>query len=373
MTPALRRVRAVVTAFTLLEMLVSLSVLGLLIALFAGLIQHTNTIWTRTTGKVEQFRSARDGFETMTTRFAQATLNVHWDYDNQTSPTKYERNSDLRFISGPVDELLGTAPAGRQWLTGAAFFQAPFGETLDPTPRGFESLLCTWGYFLEYGDDLQNRPDFVTTTIQPPRYRYRLMELRQAAEQNTIFNFTSGFDGSGMAQSRSYRGRQWFRDAVNATNPPVHALAENVIALIITPRLSQADEAKVAQSSAGPDFSPLAPNYLYDTAPAALGTTDSRYQDGRLNPTNQLPPLLQVTMVTIDEASALRMDLRADTTDPFGVAGGFRKTADFSRDLLQTGDPESLENRLIARSLHYRIFTTNVQIRGAKWSRVQTN
>jgi uncharacterized protein (TIGR02599 family) len=95
------------------------------------------------------------------------------------------------------------------------------------------------------------------------------------------------------------------------------------------------------------------------------------YTDGRLNPKAQLPPVLQVTMVAIDETSALRLNLSAKQPDPFGLKKKFQNTADYSRDLFQSADSKSLESTLIARQANYRIFNTNVIIRGARWSREQ--
>jgi len=146
-----------------------------------------------------------------------------------------------------------------------------------------------------------------------------------------------------------------------------------VIALIITPRLAQPDEAEVKAGDTRADASPLAPDYVYDTSPVLGGAPDSRYRDARLNPIHQLPPLLQVTMVAIDEMSADRLDFYAGTRDPFGINRRFRRSADFTRDLALAGDASSLENTLVDMKVNYRIFTTNVVIRGAKWSREQTN
>jgi uncharacterized protein (TIGR02599 family) len=359
--------------FTLLELLVSMGALTLLVVVFAGLVQQTSGVWRRTTGKVEQFRGSRDAFEAMTTRLAQATLNTRWDNDNPSAPTRYERSSDLRFISGPASDLLGEPPEGRARPTHAVFFQAPLGVTDVSTAEGFENLLCTWGYYVEFADDLGGRPSFVTAEIAAPRYRSRLMELRQPAEQNTIYQYTSGLDSFGRPLGRSYRGKEWFRDPVNSANAPAQILAENVIALLLTPRLSLADETEITGRTGAQDASPLAPGYLYDSAPPAVGTTDARYRDGRLNPVHQLPPLLQVTMVTIDEASAVRLNFSRGTPDFFGLAAHFRQSADYSQELLRSGAADSLENRLIAQHINYRIFTTNVQLRGSKWSRTQTD
>ena len=352
--------------FTLMEILVALGILALLTVLFAGVVHQTSDVWRRTTAKTEQFREARAAFESMTTRLAQATLNTYLDYDNATNPRRYERRSELRFISGPADDLLGTPSEGRSHPTHAVFFQAPLGVTELARYRGYENLLCAWGYYLELSDDTALRPDFITTQLAPPRFRSRLMELWEPAERNPIYGFTSG------AAGRTYAGREWFRGIFATTHPPVHVLAENIVALIITPRLAAADEAAVKSGGDNADYSPLAPNFLYDSAPAATAG-DSRYSDGRLNPIHQLPPLLEVTMVAVDELSAQRLGRAWESPDPFEIASYFRDTRRTGQELHREGSSDSLESRLIAQHVNYRLFTTNVVIRGAKWSRTQTD
>jgi hypothetical protein len=76
-------------------------------------------------------------------------------------------------------------------------------------------------------------------------------------------------------------------------------------------------------------------------------------------------------MLACDELGASRLGYSETSTDPLNVASRFQRSADFTRDLLIAGGGDSLESMLIARRANYRIFTTNVVIRGAKWSREQ--
>jgi uncharacterized protein (TIGR02599 family) len=369
-------------AFTLVEMLVSTAIVALLVVMLAGILQQTSTVWSRTTGKIEQFREARGAFENMTLRISQATLNTYWDYQYvgagpARTPQRYMRRSELRFISGPVDQLIDPNPTNRRRLTHATFFQAPLGVVENVKYKGFENLLCTWGYFVEVGGDLDYRPRFLDEELAPQKHRSRLIETWVAAERNLIYRHTSGVQGS-IVRAITYSGKDWFRDPLNLSAPPVHVLAENILALVLTPRLAPEDEEEVLGTSGRrTDLSPLAPNYLYDTSPVGgANPADSRHSDGRLNPVAQLPPVIQVTMVAIDEASALRSGPSALDQDPFLLADRFKRSADYSKDLLRSDDSasgDSLEDRLIEARANYRIFTTNVIIRGSKWSREQTN
>lgn len=365
--------------FSLVEILVSMSILTMLAVLMAGIVKQTSTIWSSTHNKIDQFRAARDGFESMTQRVSQSTLNTYLDYprDSNGNPVltsaSYIRQSELRFISGPGLTDGYANPA----YTHAIFFQAPIGMTDDqPNYGGLQNLLNTWGYFIEYSDDSKARPPFLNT---PVKSRFRLMEFMQSAEDMSLYAHTSGTTGY-----IGYTGHEWYMDALENTAPPVHVIADNVIALVILPRLSPND-----LDNGGNPFasSALAPNYLYDTSgigAAANGGGNA----AALNSKNQLPPIVQITMVAIDEPSAIRMrpqvlaDLQDRLHSTSGVfCGNAPNNAENLGKYLQrdaTNYPDvaqdpSIEAFLINNKINYWIFTTNVSIKGAKWSREQAN
>jgi uncharacterized protein (TIGR02599 family) len=405
-------------AFTLVEVLVSTAVVALLTVLMVSLASETTRTLSFTTAKSEQFRAARDGFESMTQRLSQATLNTYWDYEFSgtgpaPTPNRYNRRSELRFVSAPVDTegFLGqpAEPTSKR-LTHAVFFTAPMGYTevqgTDATSqsfKGLENLLNVVGYYVEFGNDLPYRPSFLEAELAPMRWRFRLLMFMPPTEEMRIYNFTSGWINPALAQKRSrsadYRGMDWFSLQANQADPPVRVVAENIIALILTPRLSKQEEKSFAQVSDNPDESPLAPDYVYDSSPRGVSGTgrplipvgDDRYKDGRLNPVAQLPPVMQVTMIAIDETSALKLQLGEGDEDKFGLGPGsqkFRAAKDYSKDLrldpneaygkpnTQTGESADedgpLENTLVGARVAYRVFTTNIAMRGSKWSRALT-
>ncbi len=332
--------------FTLIEVLVATTVLVVIMGILLGITSQVSDTWRRTTGEIEQFREARDGFESMTRRLRQATLNTFWDYNSVTAPTNYVRQSELRFISGPASALVS---GGGDLVTQAVFFQAPLGMVVDaPDAEGLEELLNTWGYFVEFGDDLASRPSIITTAISPPQYRYRLYEFMEPANELSIYTHTSGVTGA-VPNNLTYNGRQWFDDAMArpAATRPARPLANNIIALVILPKLSAQED---------PTESRLAPNYLYDS------TVENA--DPQINPKNQLPPVLQVTMVAIDEVSAKR--LASGSTPPdFGLGSLFRSASAYESDLA------TLEATLNQKKVSYRVFTSAIAIQGAKWSTEQ--
>ena len=342
--------------FTLVEVLVASAILVAMLGFLLVVMDQTARIWSGTSAKVEQFREARTGFERVTTRLSQATLNTYWDYDSPTNPTRYERRSELRFIAGSAATLLGNSGSAAR-VTHAIFFNAPLGITGSTNYEGLANALNTFGYFTELADDTGQRPPFITTAMIPLRWRFRLMEFSQPTEKFNLYQFTSGTPTAPNLAS-TYTGTDWFKTDVNNSAVLKRVITENVIALIITPRLAKADEA--LQSPSNATHSPLAPNYSYDST----GTN----ANPQLNPKNQLPPVVQLTMVAIDDRSAEKLDLTGVAqADVFKMATLFTDTRNLTTDLA------TLEGTLAARHLRYRIFTTNIHIRAAKWSREQTN
>jgi uncharacterized protein (TIGR02599 family) len=343
--------------FTLVELLLSVVLIGLLAMVLASMTSATASTWQYTSSKIEQFRGATTAFETITRRVSQATLNTSWDYhypnnDATKAPDRYVRQSDLRFITGRTETLMGTSTPRRP--THGIFFQAPLGFVDDSADfGGLDNLLNTWGYYIEYNKD--TRPPFLDTLPNPPplRSRSRLMELMQPSNKLTIYGRTSG--------NPDYTGHEWFTDAFTVPTPPVHVLAENIVAMILLPKLSKIEDASGTK---------LAPDYNYDSTSDLTAGNPSA--DSELNPKNQLPPVVQVALVAIDEASANRMT-DADASNLATLLDGlFTSANQFDADLRK--DPTassdgSLETYLIHHKISYRIFTTNVSLRGAKWSR----
>ena len=351
-------------AFTLVELMVSMAVLSVVGILILTMVGNVSSVTKRTRDQVESYQGARAGFEALTRTIAQATLNIYWDYYDSTgkaandttyngTPAKYGRQSELHFRSGPTDSLFGASNGGLTRPTHGIFFQIPGGITSNSTLKQLNNTLNGIGFFLEFGDDEALRPSFLATeTSIPKRYRYRLLQMQQATENLQIYS--------------SSNGTAWFQDplgfgstTVNAATRPANVLAENVIALAIIPRLSPTEDPTGA--------SLVKTDYNYDSraaksysATSATGTTMSG------TTLHQLPPLVEVIMVAIDETSAQRLAAESGTNPPdLGQKDLFKSIssiADVDADL------DKLEKTLVDRKLNYRIYRSVVGIRGAKWS-----
>ena len=290
--------------FTLVEVLVSATIVVVLMAVMLGMTDQTQRLVKNTSSKVEQFQEARVAFESMTRRLSQATLNTFWDYqyDTNGNPNGYTRKSELRFHSGPMSILNKAGTTGGNLQPGhGVFFQAPLGVVDDTKNLGaMDHLMNTWGYFLEIGSDADKFPTFLQNVVSP-RKRYRLMELMEPSEKFSVYK-----------NQGDINNRLWFSQSISGsglTGPrPVRVLTENIVALIILPRLSLADEKRLPATP--PPV--LAPSYNYDstvTPPAALNPSKPpKLSEQLLNSKNQLPPVVQVIMVAIDEPSAKRLE-----------------------------------------------------------------
>ena len=377
--------------FTLVELLVSMVLVILLMLTLVSMTDATGRLWAYTTGQVEQFRDAREAFETITRRLSQATLNTYWDYqyplktdgtgtaDTTKSPTNYVRQSELRFLSGNAATLIGGAGAANpsMYPGHAVFFQAPLGEVNDAADySNLNSLLNTWGFFVEYGNDSANQPDFFAG-LNPPiplRNRFRVMELREPSESLTLYAGPPGSPQLGTSGRPGYTGHDWFTYPLLSASPtPVRVLAENILALVILPKLAPSDEQALLNNGTvnGPLGTNLASQYTYDstaTSPTAA-----------INPKNQLPPILQVTMIAVDEPSFKRLQPGATRPSPDPFFTGAGGTPLFTDATKYANDLQSLQNTLAGQNpaypvkLNYRVFTTNVGLKSAKWSRDQTN
>ncbi len=319
-------------AFSLIELLLSIGVLAMLMAILMGMVNAVVQHTTASSARTEAFEASRNAFEAITRRISQATLNTYWDYDDPDAPARYLRRSELRFVSGASSTLIGTErPAS---VTHAAFFQAPLGQVDDPSLIPLNSLLNTWGYYVEKNSDESFLPPLNGLRA---RERYRLMEMREPSEKLAVFELTSG--------NPENPSHDWFK--IPLQEPGYQRIvAENVIALIILPKLSERDDPG--------GFALPGDAFVYDSAQQGQGS-------GLFSSKNQLPPLVQVTLVAIDEASALRLESGSADLDLDGL---FLRAhpLDFKRDL------EALEDQLNAQRLTYRVFSTEVQILASKWS-----
>ncbi|MEZ0254531.1 MAG: hypothetical protein ACAI37_04600 [Chthoniobacter sp.] len=375
-------------AFTLVELLVSMVLLILVVAIVLQMSDQTGKIWRSSAAKIQAFQEARAGFEAMTRKLGQATLNTYYDYYDvknrprksltgadlvNFTPTRYDRISDLHFISGQASTLLQASSKTVVTQTHAVFFQAPLGYSV--SYQRLDNALNSCGYFLQFDDAPEMVPDHVSKTPgYQPRFRFRLMELMQRTEQ------------SGIYDPAAKTPNAWFTDNA-ATSSRV--LAENVIALVLMPKLSPRED---DPKGTGKGVS-IAPNYNYNSRIDLAAANDASWvgatpafppdqftayaSDGTLahaSRHHQLPPTMRVAMIVVDEASANRLQ---GTGSAVPAAIDLRATGLFTDAANMDADIQAVEDICNAKTgnltanrqrLTYRVFSTEILMREAKWS-----
>jgi uncharacterized protein (TIGR02599 family) len=357
--------------FTLAETLLTGSILAVMMGVLLVMTEQTSRLFHGTAAKIEQFQDSRVAFEAMSRRLAGATLNSFLDFQYEISsqggngsasrtPTGYTRSSELRFRSGPMAGFSnGQENPAYFRPTHGVFFQAPSGIVADTARLGSASdLLNSWGYFIEAGSDAEFMPPCVRGRV-PPRRRFRLMEFMEPSESLSVYQF------------QRPRSTDWFMRAVDSRKERhVRALAEDVVALVLLPKLAKADEDAQLRARRG---TTLAPGFHYDSTQS--------HPDPVLNPKHQLPPIVEVVMVALDGKSADRLarEFKDDPAMGLDFDGYFENPERLNSDRSPTaeglaGDIARFEEQLAKKlKLNYRVFVTNVAIRGAKWSRTQEN
>lgn len=310
--------------FSLVESLVACAILGMILAVMLTMVNQTSGVWRSTNSRIESFQGARRAFDILTALLGQATLNTYWGYDDENNPTRYIRKSELHFVVAPAGSggLPGTVGCGQ-----AVFFQAPAGKAEDAAAEKLPGLLNLCGFFVEHGSDLGWLPSAPINA--PARDRFRLMVWLANTEAAEIFRDTN--DPSGTTD--------WVNPGISDTYP----LADNIIALVVWPR---------EESGSG-----VLDSYAYNSRAGAAAAPQPVTA-------NQLPPVLDVALVAIDETSAARLGQSQETVIAGCLHGLFEQNpaASFTADLAE------LERRLVDKGITHRVFSSAIPLREAKWS-----
>lgn len=324
-------------AFTLLELLVAIAVTAVVVTLLLQIISTSSTAWRNVSGKSQAYAGARAAFDALAKSLAQATLNTEYDYYNSSRQSRLilAANNNLSGLTNFVPDTYGRASSlhfvsGKNLVPGqhnhAVFFQAPLDFDTSRPPIPTTGQLNAVGYFIHYGDDTADRPSNVSPTNPAPRKRFRLMQFLQPTTRLDTY--------------RDATGDAWFKTEVGQDPPgSSHLLAENIVVLAILPKRAE-----------GATGAPLAPNYEYDSR-ITWGTGTQPPQ------MHQLPPVVRVLMVAIDETSA---DRNPDLGREFDAL--FQDPDNFDADL------QAVEAALRTARANYQVFQTDVPVRAAKWS-----
>jgi uncharacterized protein (TIGR02599 family) len=133
-------------------------------------------------------------------------------------------------------------------------------------------------------------------------------------------------------------------------------IAENVIALIIWP-----------QSPAFGSANPISTDYQYSSRQGfPLAPTATPLQQAQAE---QLPQILQLTLVAIDADSATRLE--NGTVAPAVIESALQGKFTTATTSQYATDLSHLESALAAAKINYQVLTTSVTLRESKWSNGQ--
>lgn len=333
--------------FTLVEMLVAMAVLSIMTGAIFAITSETSQAWTSASQRIGQFESARTAFASMTASISHATLNTYYDYYDASgnrrttanaasfTPAQYGRATELEFVSGTGNATgltsssttAGTSAPSQ--ITHSIFFAAPLGYTANYTECGvLDNLLCVCGYYIQYSVD-PAVPSFLSSgSPSGSNYRFRLMQVLVPTEKFPLY---------ASANNNTWINGMWPQAGSSGW---VHQIATNIIALIILPE------------DPTPGSPAIAPKYDYDSRSGTI--TTATYA--------QLPPIVHVAMVALDEKSALRMG--NPSTPPLNYLNGasFTQASMFEQDLAQ------LQTNLNNLKYNSCVFETRIALRECKWS-----
>ncbi len=352
-------IAAAKAGFSLLEVLVSTAVLALFVVLLTTITDSAFRLWRNTQSSIVSFDAARTAYDALTRRLSQATLNTYLDYYDTSwvrrnpssatsfTPARYGRASDLQFVVDDAAALMGGNQQGK-----GVFFFAPLGfSNGNATLSDLPNLLNACGYYVEFGSDANLRPAFLSTL--PNKNRYRLIENILPTQD---FNTSCG-GYPAFTDTISTNDKLWITNGLAGSKSVKNLLCENIIALIIRPEVAEQDASLLGLANS---YS-LTTDYAYDSRAGRSGSV------GPLQ-FAQLPPLLRVVMVAVDEKSAARLTTGATPPTEFQLnPSWFQNPANLDQDLT------ALEDKLILEKVDFRIFNQVIPLRGAKFSAQKEN
>ncbi len=360
----MKRARIRPSGFSLLEIVVSTAIVGIVLVAIGEAMSTMQNTWVRVRGKADMFRPLRTAADTMNRRLALATLESRWvteeDVASGRTTGALVRESDLHFVSGPALKLTGS---GATLAGHAVFFQAPFGvdaqrrsESAANSYDRLGHLLNAWGYFVEYGPEPGPRPAFLSETAtgrRDERRRFRLMEYRQPSEELALF--AAGADRDGQPEihlATSQAGvRKWIRPPLEGGRDllrrRVSVLAENIVAMVVRP-LAGGTLDELGRTGSGAQYD-LAQDMEYDSR-------RHQYDDSALSGQmrHRLPPALEVTLVATSEEDWARMtppEVEQLASEIRGIAnGGFKNAEQYENDIRNLSkvlDKRRVEHRVL--------------------------
>ncbi len=343
--PARRRWRKACGAFTLVEVLVSVTILLMMLLIMTEVIGTTQRTWHGASSRLTQFREARNAFDTINRGLSQATINSFRDYYYDSvnkpgippattplaAPTGYTQCADLGIVMGQAPKIFTGYGSSTTMPGHAVLFVAPLGNVKKADYRPLNSLLCMCGYFVHFDTDSDYLPTGLVSRLQP-RSRFRLYQFLPYSEYNLATNFAAA--GQRGAWATAGVAKPFARDFTSI-------VAENILALILAPSF-----AATANGGGVVALGQSSPYTSYE-----FNSFDTNLPE---NLRYHLPTSIQVVMVAMDEESATRVAQTSGQSAPVLFNTTFTNPSSLDNDL------RLAREALQKLKVNFRIFSSTV-------------
>jgi len=268
------------SAFTLVELLVSLGIVSTILLLLANATGTVATIWSQGERRVQTIQNARGALEMITREMTPAIVDTR-----------------MQYIILPGDELEDAGATQVPPQSPAALWMAPMGDQGD--------LRCL-GIYL-YRDDLNRRYQLKRLYIPPNHPSGYFPKFANRNDVTDTELRTSPLDASWFT-------RHWNEDAfneedINNKDVVVSTLADHVVALWLQP-IDQLGNAIpwVSRSNHHPTTT-----LIYNSAAYFVTASSAPFSDGsstrymahsdRVMRANRIPAALDITVITVDQTA----------------------------------------------------------------------
>ena len=345
------------TGFTLVELLAASALFSVLLLVVFQMVDVVSKVYNQAGSRIESFSEGRAAFTEISERLSQATLFPYLDYSSEDPADGEETfayTSDLHFLCGRANQIIPRAPQTSGAGGHAVLFHATRG--IASTPGGdltaLPGLLNATGFYVEYGRPDDYVPAFLrgTDASEQPA-RFRLVEILQPTEKNRVYEgYADGTQGVGDSANTD----AWIDNLQLNSGDQLdrHILADNIVALVIRPKDPAFAEPSI-----------IAPDYSYDSRKATTGGAVGAKLASITR--HQLPPVVEVIVVAIDERSAARLDRDwgANVANVLGLPSFFNNASEAALE----SDLESLGERLTEKDVTYKIFRGDVVLKNSRW------
>ncbi|PTY01397.1 hypothetical protein DB346_13090 [Verrucomicrobia bacterium LW23] len=322
-------------AFTLPEVLTAVAVSAAVLVLLATFVGRSMNVLNSATARSETRQGTAAAADCLERDLARAMLESYSAADPTGASGSPALRSSMRFLVATpgADGLPGLTGTGHLLLFQAVPDGSPASAaSAPPVVDGVDPAVATYAFYVAFAR-APAAPTHASAEANPLRFRL----MRVVIPPDLVSAYPPSDADSWLSASEMPRYTT--------------AVADNVIALIVRP----------VEAGGTPETAPrdVTAAYLFDSLEGAEADPQS--------PTaHRLPPMLQITVVAIDEAAARRLDRGAETPPvevTSALAGKFLNPAERDADIAD------MRRRLHGSGIHLTVRTLSIPLRESTWPR----